>query len=187
MKIIAVVSAIVAALVVLSTAACGSTTIIKEVPAPSPAATRASPTPTATSAPSSSATTRAPAPQGTYSPPAAPPPTLAGVVEPSTIGIGAHNEIVGISWQSWGGETANGTGQQLVDDCNPTCANGNSSYETVTVTVAQLQGGAYTQITEADQNGNPVNAQYGPSVSTFIQTASLGPHRSFCSAWPSCH
>jgi hypothetical protein len=177
--------AIVALAAGLSVAACGgTTTIIKEAPAtpePSPTARPSppspAPSPTQAQTPGQAApqgTTSPPveqaAPQGTSSPPAQP--TLDGAVEPSAIGVGANNEIDDISWQTWNSNEAVGTGQQLIDDCNPDCADAPTSYETVTITLTGVEGNAYTLISEVDQNGNPFNAEYGPSVSSFVQSVS---------------
>jgi hypothetical protein len=98
-------------------------------------------------------------------------PTLDGAAEPRAIVVGmGGNEITGITWQSWGADAATGTGQQEVSSCNPDCALGAVTDEPVTVTVAHLAGNAYTQIRETNQNGTPVNAQYGPSVSSFVES-----------------
>lgn len=106
-------------------------------------------------------------------------------IMPSTIGVGQDgNQITGIAWSQWNSSQAVGTGQQGAsiaacnaagnDPTNPAC-----QPVPVTITLAGVQNGQYTTITEtanADSNfgpaGTSINSQYGPSVSSFIQSAS---------------
>jgi hypothetical protein len=107
-------------------------------------------------------------------------------VQPSTIDVGQDGNIItGITWSEWDSAQAVGTGTQGAslgacntvnnDPTNPAC-----QPVPVTITLTGIdQNNDYTMIIElanADSPfgsaGSSINAQYGPSVSTFIQSAS---------------
>jgi hypothetical protein len=46
--------------------------------------------------------------------------------------------VSGLSWTSWGGQQATGTGTLQVDDCQPNCASGKFTGYPATVTLSGL-------------------------------------------------
>jgi hypothetical protein len=173
--VVAIIAGLIALAVVLSIAACGST------PAKTPSSSVA---PATKPSPQPGQTPQA-APQP--SPPPAPSPVypstvaLDGAVRPTEITVGMQNVIMNITWSEWSQNQAVGNGQQELNNCQPDCAQGQVTWEPVTITLSDAQpaegssgGYAFTQITEADQNGNGVNAQYGPEVSTFVENVNSG-------------
>lgn len=52
---------------------------------------------------------------------------------PGTIIVGNHSVIEGIVWQSWGAETATGTGELVGVECDPSCAEGPETRDSVTL------------------------------------------------------
>lgn len=141
----------------------------------------------ATPSPSPSATSdqqTQPKPEPTQAPAALPPLLVIGSysgMRPTTLYVGADNEIIAINWQSWGPAEAVGNGSQMVNSCQPDCASGKVTYESVRIILAAVQGatptngGEYTQITETDAStGQTVNGAYGTAVSSFLIGAAGG-------------
>ena len=56
--------------------------------------------------------------------------------------------VSGLSWASWGGQQATGTGTLQVDDCQPNCASGKFTGYPATVT-----------LTARDNSGNDADAR----------------------------
>ena len=58
------------------------------------------------------------------------------VERPSQIVVGNHEVLEHISWSSWGRDTASGTATLSGVDCNPTCAEGTPTHDSVTLTAS---------------------------------------------------
>jgi hypothetical protein len=64
---------------------------------------------------------------------------------------GANNvPIAGISWSSWGPDSAQGTGSEQIDNCIPDCAQGGLSNDVVTLSLSQPENGIFTMMTIQD-------------------------------------
>jgi hypothetical protein len=144
-------------------------------PKPKPKATQ-KPTPTATQKPTPGPAKSTPTAAPTT--PAAPAPALLPLlvtqggysgIEPTTLGMGASNAIIDISWSQWNANGAVGSGKQEIDSCNPNCAEGSTTYKTVTLTLGGVagasatDGGYYTTFSETDSvTGAAINSAYFP-------------------------
>jgi hypothetical protein len=58
------------------------------------------------------------------------------VSRPSSIVIGNHEVLEGIVWQTWGGDTATATAQLVGVECDPSCAEGPETRDSVRVTAS---------------------------------------------------
>jgi hypothetical protein len=75
------------------------------------------------------------------------PPRAYGAVKPSSFVYTGDStgEFTGVTWTSWGGAVARGSGELVTDDCRPDCASGtrhNQGHADIELT--QLTGGRYT-------------------------------------------
>jgi hypothetical protein len=61
-------------------------------------------------------------------------------VQPKEISISGDStgEVKDLVWSNWGSAQATATGTELLDDCNPNCAEGHNTPYPATVTVAGL-------------------------------------------------
>ena len=64
--------------------------------------------------------------------------------------------ITGITWSSWGPDTATGTGTSNIQGCVPNCAQGSETPVTTTITLSNVQGGQFTQFS-VTRNGDTTN------------------------------
>jgi serine/threonine protein kinase len=87
--------------------------------------------------------TTSPAAPTTDTPNASPPLLVAGGysgVQPTTLYMGASQEIVSAIWSQWQAPSAVGVAQYPVDNCVPTCAAGKTSFEQVIVRLGGIEG-----------------------------------------------
>ena len=89
-------------------------------------------------------------------------------VRPSSIALSgdATYQITGITWSSWGPNTATGTGTSGVLDCNPSCAAGSDTPTRTTIVLSGVQNGQFTQLS-ATRDGTttpaPASQVFGAS------------------------
>ena len=53
------------------------------------------------------------------------------IARPASLVLGANEPVKLLTWTSWGDSVAFAAGEMLVNDCNPTCASGHSSWKRV--------------------------------------------------------
>jgi hypothetical protein len=76
-----------------------------------------------------------------------------------------HTEVDGITWSSWGGQTAQGNGDLSNDDCNPDCGTGHMDNYPAHIVFSDIQTvngkQEYTRytVTFAGQDQHPALAQ----------------------------
>ena len=69
---------------------------------------------------------------------------------PRTISLSGDggNDVIGITWSSWGSVQAVGHGTWTYQDCIPACAGGSHTPYPATITLSQPVGGRYTKLAE---------------------------------------
>ena len=78
------------------------------------------------------------------------------------------NVVTGLSWGSWTGTSATGTGTSDIDNCVPSCAAASPNNVPTTVTLSNPVNGKFTQMTET-RNGTTTTYTY---PSNWAQSAS---------------
>jgi hypothetical protein len=92
-------------------------------------------------------------------------------VRPTTIGYSADagNIASSIRWVTWGATTATGLGIVGLDNCQPNCAQGTTTYVDVTITLSDPVHRVWHKMTEAI-------AQMPPKAYTYPGTWALDAH-----------
>ena len=128
-------------------------------PTPTPTVTTPTPTPTVTT-PTPTPTVTTPTPTPTPTPTDTTPTPILSThsfsgTSPGQIDLSgdASYIITGITWSSWGPDTATGTGTSNIQGCVPNCAQGSETPVTTTITLSNVQGGQFTQFS-ATRNGD---------------------------------
>ena len=59
--------------------------------------------------------------------------------KPTSLTLDNHDDIDGLTWSSWGSQTATGHGTVHIDDCTPDCASGHNQDIRATITLTTIK------------------------------------------------